>query len=207
MVRIRVLRLLWWAITWPWISSTARRRPRGCGPNGRRNGVELVDWLEQAGTIEATIATQFRAGGEPLDQVAKQARSLREWFRAFVIRHAGSELGAEAVAELAPLNHLLRKTIATGRSRLGRSKGSDVPCSGGSGAGRPRAAPAADRPGDERPGLSRGLPLDPRLRRISLYTCVPGSNQGPCPTLVQHGRLRQSGQGRRHRARAAGRRS
>lgn len=101
-------------------------------PSGLRtewlcNGVELMDWLEQAGTIDATVATQFRAGGEPLDQVAEQARSLREWFRAFVIRHAGSELGAEAVAELAPLNHLLAQDDSYWQVEAGEVEGERRP--------------------------------------------------------------------------------
>jgi predicted RNA-binding Zn ribbon-like protein len=44
-----------------------------------------------------------------LDRVAAQARSLREWFRSFVRRHQGRPLGAEALAELEPLNRLLER--------------------------------------------------------------------------------------------------
>ena len=50
-----------------------------------------------------------------LDEVADQARSLREWFRGFVGRHKGRPLTAEALAELAPLNHLLARDETFGR--------------------------------------------------------------------------------------------
>lgn len=81
--------------------------PSGVRTEWLRNGTDLVNWLEQAGAIDATVATRFRAEGEAIDGVAEQARSLREWLRAFVMRYAGSELGAEALADLAPLNRLL----------------------------------------------------------------------------------------------------
>ena len=83
--------------------------PSGVRTEWLRHGPDLVDWLEQAGAIEATVATRYRAEGEALDGVAEQARSLRGWLRAFVLRHAGSELGAEVLADLAPLNRLLAR--------------------------------------------------------------------------------------------------
>jgi predicted RNA-binding Zn ribbon-like protein len=42
-----------------------------------------------------------------LDAVAARARSLREWFRAFVKTRSGRMLGAHDLRELEPLNHLL----------------------------------------------------------------------------------------------------
>lgn len=90
------------------LNSTAT--PSGMRVEWVRDGADLVDWLEGAGAIEAAVATKFRTEGglrQALDGVAKQARSLREWLRAFVVRHAGRELGADALTELAPLNRLL----------------------------------------------------------------------------------------------------
>lgn len=75
-----------------------------------RDGGDLIDWLEQAGAIEPAVATRSRTDDgalRRLDGVAERARELRRWLRAFVERHAGRDLGADAIAELAPLNHLL----------------------------------------------------------------------------------------------------
>jgi predicted RNA-binding Zn ribbon-like protein len=74
------------------------------------NGADLLAWLEQAGAIDAAVAAQFSPEGDAastLDAVAEQARNLREWLRKFVKRHAGSELGPNAIKELRPLNRLL----------------------------------------------------------------------------------------------------
>lgn len=101
--------------------------PSGVRTEWLRNGTDLVNWLEQAGAIDATVATRFRAEGEALDGVAEQARSLREWLRAFVLRYAGSELGAEALADLAPLTVCSLRMTATGRSKRGRKTGSRTP--------------------------------------------------------------------------------
>lgn len=76
------------------------------------NGTDLVDWLEAAGAIDATVATRFRRTGREsrkLDAVAGQARCLREWTRRFVARHAGMVLAADALDELGPLNRLLAR--------------------------------------------------------------------------------------------------
>jgi predicted RNA-binding Zn ribbon-like protein len=78
------------------------------------NGGDFLDWLEQAHAVPADIAAHFRkdAGARALDAVASQARELREWFRAFVIRHAGKPLQARVLRELTPLNALLARDQA-----------------------------------------------------------------------------------------------
>ncbi|HEV2674842.1 MAG TPA: ABATE domain-containing protein [Aliidongia sp.] len=74
------------------------------------DGIDLVDWLEQAGAIEPGVAVLFRLGDRPaLDRVAVQARDLRDWLHGFVRRHEGKALGPDATAELAPLNQLLAR--------------------------------------------------------------------------------------------------
>jgi predicted RNA-binding Zn ribbon-like protein len=47
-----------------------------------------------------------------LDAVAGQARVLREWFRGFVLAHAGRQIKATALSELGPLNRLLKRDEA-----------------------------------------------------------------------------------------------
>jgi predicted RNA-binding Zn ribbon-like protein len=83
--------------------------PSGTRIEWLRNGADLVDWLERSGVIDAAAATRFRTQGDvgALDAVAERARALREWLRGFVQAHAGAELTADDLPELAPLNRLL----------------------------------------------------------------------------------------------------
>jgi predicted RNA-binding Zn ribbon-like protein len=87
----------------------SRSTPSGVWTDWLGDGADLIAWLEQAGAIEAAIASELRVRFESreLDDVAEQARWLREWLRTFVKQHAGRELGADAVAALAPLNRVL----------------------------------------------------------------------------------------------------
>jgi len=80
--------------------------PDGVPAEWLATGTALLNWLEQAEFIDAATAARFR-GAAQLDVVAKGARALREWLRAFVQRHAGRPLTVEAEAELGPLNLLL----------------------------------------------------------------------------------------------------
>ena len=63
------------------------------------NGEDLLAWLEQAKLIDSAIAAAIRANSFPgeLDEVAAQARALREWFRDFVLTHMGRPLTAKAL--------------------------------------------------------------------------------------------------------------
>ena len=75
------------------------------------NGEGLTDWLEQAELVPTDVLTTFRdqaLSGE-LDSVAAQARSLREWFRTFVIARKGKPLASNALQELGPLTRLLER--------------------------------------------------------------------------------------------------
>jgi predicted RNA-binding Zn ribbon-like protein len=75
------------------------------------DGEGLLHWLGQAGLVPGEVLRDMRAKAQPgeLDQIADQARSLREWFRDFVRAHKGRPLSAEALAEMAPLNRLLER--------------------------------------------------------------------------------------------------
>ncbi len=75
------------------------------------DGHALLDWLEQAGLAPDHTLSYFRQGADAkvLNQVAEQARELREWFRDFVERHAGEALEASALEELDPLNRILMR--------------------------------------------------------------------------------------------------
>jgi predicted RNA-binding Zn ribbon-like protein len=70
------------------------------------DGPALLAWLVGTGAVDAAEAARI---GDPsrLDQVAAEARRLREWLRGFVTARAGRPLGGDALAALAPLNALL----------------------------------------------------------------------------------------------------
>ncbi len=95
------------------------------------NGAEVVEWLEQAGLVPSAVAKRFARTvqrGE-LDRVARQARALREWFRAFVGRYSGEPLPTGAVRELGRLNQLLTRDEAYRQLEPGASSpgGSEEP--------------------------------------------------------------------------------
>ncbi|QOZ71367.1 CGNR zinc finger domain-containing protein [Bradyrhizobium arachidis] len=75
------------------------------------DGDGLIDWLAQAKLVlpEELDALTARARPADLDEVADQARALREWFRGFVLEHAGRPLTAKALHELGPLNGILER--------------------------------------------------------------------------------------------------
>jgi predicted RNA-binding Zn ribbon-like protein len=91
----------------------SRSTPHGVWTEWLRDGTDLLDWLEEAGAIDGVDATRFRedtGAREALDEVTERARTLREWLRGFVARHAGREIGTEAAGELGPLNDLLARS-------------------------------------------------------------------------------------------------
>jgi len=74
-------------------------------------GAGLLGWLDQARLVpRATLdAIRERALPGELDNVAAQARDLREWFRSFVREHKGRPLTPAELPELDPLNLLLER--------------------------------------------------------------------------------------------------
>jgi predicted RNA-binding Zn ribbon-like protein len=75
------------------------------------SGTGFLAWIEQAGLVPAKALAQLRERALPgeLDSVAAQARSLREWFRGFVLNHMGHPLQAADIHQLEPLNRLLER--------------------------------------------------------------------------------------------------
>jgi predicted RNA-binding Zn ribbon-like protein len=75
------------------------------------HGEGLLSWLEQAGMVPvpalAAVRTRFTAG--ELDEIAAQARALREWFRVFVRERKGRPLASADLRKLEPLNKLLER--------------------------------------------------------------------------------------------------
>ena len=74
---------------------------------------EKIDWLDDGESFLNWLKTGFGASaGDALsktqaDDAARRGRALREWFRAFVEKHAGQPLTPSAVRALKPLNELL----------------------------------------------------------------------------------------------------
>jgi predicted RNA-binding Zn ribbon-like protein len=81
------------------------------------DGEGLLGWLEQARLVPSEVLGAMRERAMPgeLNRLAAQARSLREWFRAFVRERQGRPLGAADISELAPLNLLLARDEGFGR--------------------------------------------------------------------------------------------
>lgn len=81
------------------------------------DGEGLLLWLEQSRLVPADVLGAMRARAMPgeLDRVAAQARSLREWFRAFIGAHQGRPLEAADLNELRPLNLLLAQDESFGK--------------------------------------------------------------------------------------------
>lgn len=75
------------------------------------NGEDLLAWLVQAKLIDPSQSDTIRANAFPgeLDEVAAQARALREWFRGFVLSHRGRSLTAKTLNLLEPLNKVLER--------------------------------------------------------------------------------------------------
>jgi len=74
------------------------------------SGSDLLDWLQHAGVIDAKIAKRFRSENtRALDDVAAEARVLREWLRNFAKQHAGKPFRQNILKELEPLNQLLAR--------------------------------------------------------------------------------------------------
>jgi predicted RNA-binding Zn ribbon-like protein len=75
------------------------------------DGAGLLAWLEQSRLVPTEVLAAMRERAMPgeLDRLAGQARSLREWFRAFVRQHKGRALEAADLEALAPLNLLLAR--------------------------------------------------------------------------------------------------
>lgn len=74
---------------------------------------ESIDWLEDGPSLLNWMRQGFgaalgaAAGSTELNATAASARALREWFRGFVAKHAGTPLTPAVARALKPLNELL----------------------------------------------------------------------------------------------------
>lgn len=73
------------------------------------NGVDFLSWMKQAGLLtDDDVRTINRSmPAAQLDNVAREARALRDWFRAFVYENKGAPLKKRALDQVGPLNRLL----------------------------------------------------------------------------------------------------
>ncbi len=91
------------------------------------SGDGLLRWLAQARLVPADVLDELKERAMPgeLDEVADQARALREWFRRFVHKHMGRPLPSKALLELGPLNKRLQHDETFSqifRSQISRSQ-------------------------------------------------------------------------------------
>jgi predicted RNA-binding Zn ribbon-like protein len=102
--------------------------PRGTWVEWLGDGKDLVDWLEQAGSIEPAAAARIReSGSDALDEVARQAREFRHWLRGFVTARMGKPLRATPAA-VAPLNELLARNSSFQRVETAGRDAEDGRC-------------------------------------------------------------------------------
>jgi predicted RNA-binding Zn ribbon-like protein len=75
------------------------------------DGAGLISWLHQARLVPSSVLEAVRSQFPPgkLNEVAEQARNLREWFRGFLRKHRGRPLSPRDLKTLAPLNRLLER--------------------------------------------------------------------------------------------------
>ncbi|MFI4906516.1 MAG: CGNR zinc finger domain-containing protein [Steroidobacterales bacterium] len=84
------------------------------------DGEGLLSWLEQAQLVPTDVVKKIRAKtpAREIEKIADHARSLREWFRRFVLEHKGRPLALTDLTELEPLNRLLGRDEACYRMVL-----------------------------------------------------------------------------------------
>jgi predicted RNA-binding Zn ribbon-like protein len=96
--------------------------PQGKPIDWLDDGPSYLDWLRKG--FDAHLDAALAAA--KLDGVAARARTLREWFRGFVERHAGSPLQPSHARALRPLNDILARDHAHQEVIAGRGDGALV---------------------------------------------------------------------------------
>jgi predicted RNA-binding Zn ribbon-like protein len=78
------------------------------------NGADLLAWMKQAGFLTDDDLRMIKEimSVTQLDEAAKDARALRDWFRRFVHEHRGRAIKERAFEQFAPINRLLEADAA-----------------------------------------------------------------------------------------------
>jgi len=76
------------------------------------SGKDLLAWLRASGLAPTEVLSEVekKASVRALDEVAADARELREWFRKFVQAHKGKPLSPSALRDLELLNKILSQS-------------------------------------------------------------------------------------------------
>ena len=177
----------------------SRATPSGEVVDWLQSGEDFLAWLDQAKLVPPEVIAKLReTPSAEIDAVARKARSLRDWFRGFVVAHMGRPLTSKAAGELASLNEVLAgdwqfHEIVPRRGSAHARGGDGGPLPGSSNAaGEAPSVAAPDRGNPRRIRLHGGFFARQTLRGIALYDPVSGSYAQRCAPLVQHGGLRQS---------------
>ncbi len=86
----------------------SRATPSGEVVDWLQSGEDFLAWLDQAKLVPPEVIAKLReTPSAEIDAVARKARSLRDWFRGFVVAHMGRPLTSKAAGELASLNEVL----------------------------------------------------------------------------------------------------
>ena len=173
--------------------------PGGVRVEWLADGKDLIEWLEQAGSIEAAAAASIKDWeGDALDDVARQAREFRGWLREFVTARSRENRSARP-RPLSPrsTNCWPRIIPSVGWRPLGvtRKPVAACCCAQSLPLGESRGVTSPDRRSGGGLDLQSGFSTDPVVRGFGLHAAVPRPHEGPRPALVQHVSLRQPGEG------------
>ena len=165
------------------------------------SGEHFLQWLRDAQLVRPRFWPRCadRAVPGELDDVAAQARAIREWFREFVDEYRGKPLPAKAVKKLESLNQVLARDEEFGQIVSRDHKHSDE-------------APSDLKWEVQRRWRSPEALLIPIAKAMAelvcsedfsdikacegraLYAFLPRQDPSARPTLVQYGHLRKSRQ-------------
>jgi predicted RNA-binding Zn ribbon-like protein len=91
------------------------------------SGAGLAQWLRQCGLVSGGVLDDLalREDSTAMDRAAHEVRALREWFRAFALRHKGESLVLTDLREAETLNEILKQdhrfSLIVGRDLGGAS--------------------------------------------------------------------------------------
>lgn len=135
------------------------------------NGPQFLRWMADAGFLAAHDLTVINKNlsARELDEAAKDARALREWFRGFVREHLGKPLKKQAFEQLAPINRLLEADAAFWQIELCQSLQH--------GANSAAASPAIFALGQRRHWRTPASLLSPLVQEIAKFICTTDFTQ------------------------------
>ena len=166
------------------------------------SGAALIGWLRQTDLVpeDALRALSDKADLGELDAVAGRARALREWFRGFVLKHRGNPLSQAVLEDLQPINRILARDERYGQIALDANAQETPSPLVWVEKRRWQTSELATYSNSEingPVGFRRRFHSCEGMRRARMQFAIPRHNPAACKAVVQHGNLREQGEGRR----------